>query len=469
MINEQGGGPTAAERALYKALRQAHRRAGEPSSRAIASAIGGMSHTTVNAALKGTKIPSWPILARIVEELGGELPEFQRLWIETREDPTDSKPASTPRSEVSVFVSYARVDDDASHGRVTKLVSDIGNTYESITGRSVGVFLDVESIAPGEDWKDRIRLGLSSSSIFLAFVSPAFLRSAYCREELSEYFGFLDANASVRLVMPLIFTDRKRIEDRFASDLLWKKINQRQPIDISGLRFVDVGSAEWMRETTRIAEAIEGILADESSVETDNVRSEPPVLHAGSEDGLIERFAEIEERAPLVVEDMEIFSGLLDRLNQETRDATPAMSKATSFSRKLAVTTSLANSLSPIANEMKGAAERMVDALGEWDALVNWVIGQARSDPDFYSNSDNVEFLGTVHDMASAGVESLASIEQLETAIVSVLGLSRRLDVPLRTIRGACLNMADLRGLLVGWKSELEALEESSGDAPLTD
>jgi hypothetical protein len=467
MVYDQSEESAAAERALFKALRQIHRRAGEPSSRAIASAIGGMSHTTVNSLLKGTKIPSWPILAKVVEQLGGDLPEFQRLWIETRESSADAPTRPAPRSEISVFVSYARVDDEATYGRVSKLVSDIGNTYESMTGQTVGVFLDIESIAPGEDWKDRIRLGLSSSSIFLAVVTPAFLRSTFCREELSEFFGFLDANANARLVMPLVYTDRKRIEVGFANDPLWKKISQRQPIDISGLRFVDVGSAEWVRETTRIAEAIESILADESSGDE---KGDPRNLPAPPEsaDGLIERFADIEESMPLAVGDMERFSSLLDQLNQTTVDATPAMNKATSFGQKLAVTTSLANSLSPIANEMKEVAERIVDTLNEWDTLVNWVIGQARNDPDFYSTSSNVEFLGTVHDMAAAGVESLASIEQLDTAIGSILGLSKRLDVPLRTMRQACLNMADLRGLLAGWKFELEALEESPGSASFT-
>ncbi|MFF5082507.1 toll/interleukin-1 receptor domain-containing protein [Actinoplanes sp. NPDC000266] len=450
-----------AERALLKALRQAHRRAGEPSSRAIATAIGGMSHTTVNSALKGTKIPSWPVLARIIEELGGDLPEFQRLWIETRENPDDTPASAGPGSDVSVFVSYARVDDEATHGRVSQLVKDIGNAYQSMTGHLVGVFFDIQSISLGENWRDRIRLGLSSSSIFLAFVSPAFLRSAQCREELNEFFGFLDANSSARLVMPLLYADRERIEKMFASDPLWSKITQRQATDISHLRFVDIGSAEWVRETTKIAELIEDRLADFSSIEGTDQEMITSIPSDEVSDGMLERFAEVEDRAPQVLEDMNSFTQSLQELSEVTNKATPGLNKATSFSQRLAVTNSLASTLTPIANKMRETAERLVDNYGDWDQVVNYVIGQAKADPHFYDTESNVEFLATVGDLATAGVESLASVEELDTAIGGVLGLSKRLNIPLRTIREACLSMADIRGLLMGWKAELETLEES--------
>src|SRR5258708_7017416 len=49
---------TSAEAAFFGALKELHLMAGEPSSRAIATAIGGISHTTVHAAIRGTAMPS---------------------------------------------------------------------------------------------------------------------------------------------------------------------------------------------------------------------------------------------------------------------------------------------------------------------------------------------------------------------------------------------------------------------------
>jgi len=78
---------------------------------------------------------------------------FRDLWVDTR--PTAQPRRSYSGPEVSVFVSYARIDDKSSYGRVSKLIDDVADTYQSITGQRVGVFKDVESIQPGDDWRDR--------------------------------------------------------------------------------------------------------------------------------------------------------------------------------------------------------------------------------------------------------------------------------------------------------------------------
>jgi hypothetical protein len=262
--------------------------------------------------------------------------------------------------------------------------------------------------------------------------------------------------------VPLIYSERSRLERGFADDGLWQKIAQRQPEDISELRFVDVGSADWVRATTKIAEVVEDILADDSLGESAPKLPSALSVESQSGDGFLERFADLEGRAPRLVQDMELFTELLGQLGEVTTAATPKMDKAKSFSQKLAITNSLASSLSPIATTMRETSQSLVDNFSDWDALVAYVIIQAKTDETFSSEPGNVEFLSTVHDMATAGVESLSGIEELQESIGSVLGMSKRLDIPLRTIREACLHVADLRGLLTGWKSELEALEETS-------
>jgi len=73
---------------------------------------------------------------------------------------------------ISVFLSYARLDDMATYGRISTFRADLQHSYEALTGSRVEVFQDVDSVGLGEGWKDRIRSGLSTSSILLAFVRP---------------------------------------------------------------------------------------------------------------------------------------------------------------------------------------------------------------------------------------------------------------------------------------------------------
>ncbi|MFF0231212.1 toll/interleukin-1 receptor domain-containing protein [Micromonospora sp. NPDC005254] len=460
MTTAGGDSRPGAERAFFAAINDLYLRAGRPSSRAVATAIGGISHTTVNSVVKGTKVPSWPITVKIVEHLNGDVEIFRQLWVETQER-LDVEPAA-PRAEVSVFVSYARVDDEATHGRISQLTTDIANTYRSMTGQVVGVFKDVDSIAPGEDWKDRIRLGLSSSSVFLAFVSPAYLRSAACREELSEFIGFLNANSSTRLIIPLVFAKLDRIKRAFSDDDLWNRLSDRNRVDISELRSADIGSSVWIQAVEKISDQIDEVLTAVASLEGSSQPAPTIAAEAEADDGeghLFDRLARLEDKLPEITVDLESFAKLMADLGSQTEMATPRMQKATSFGQKLAVSKHLAEVLSPIANDMQARADRLVENFGEWGFLVNYVFEKVKVDSDGIVDEDNIAFLNAVREMSESGAESLAHVDNLNASVATVLGFSKALDIPLKTVRAACLRMADLRGLLVGWLDEIRALE----------
>lgn len=66
---------------LMTALQDLHVRAGGPSTRSIAAALGNVSHTTVALALKGPRPPAWWVCAGLVTHLGGDEETFRALWV----------------------------------------------------------------------------------------------------------------------------------------------------------------------------------------------------------------------------------------------------------------------------------------------------------------------------------------------------------------------------------------------------
>jgi CRP-like cAMP-binding protein/class 3 adenylate cyclase len=70
---------------LRERLKRLHRKAGEPSTRAIGKAIT-LSHTTVHSVLRCSKAPVWGQLELVVESLGGEVEEFKELWIAAKDE-----------------------------------------------------------------------------------------------------------------------------------------------------------------------------------------------------------------------------------------------------------------------------------------------------------------------------------------------------------------------------------------------
>lgn len=155
------------------------------------------------------------------------------------------------------FASYSHSDNDASYGRITTIVGDIAKSYRSLTATPLPVFIDTESISLGELWQQRIDAGLTSSAVFLPFISPAYLKSPACRRE----FRFFQRSLADRLIIPLIYGDRARTRSLFRSDAIWRQVNRHQYLDIGALRLEEPGCAVWMKLVDPIARRIDEVLA----------------------------------------------------------------------------------------------------------------------------------------------------------------------------------------------------------------
>ncbi len=88
-----------------------------------------------------------------------------------------------------LFFSYARKDNVDGNGWVTAFYDRLTAEHKAYTGRDLRgkIFFDKEEIHDMQDWRRRILMGLRQSRLFVAFLSPNFLASKYCRQEWEEY------------------------------------------------------------------------------------------------------------------------------------------------------------------------------------------------------------------------------------------------------------------------------------------
>ena len=161
------------------------------------------------------------------------------------------------RPDVSIFVSYASIDERATHGRIEEIVLSIKDMYASMTGEDVRVFFDKSSLSGGENWQDAVRFGLSSASIFLVFLSPSYIRSAGCNNEFWEFYHFLESNSSERLMIPLLFGDKERIARADPQTGLWPTASQLLVIDVASLRTIEPGQTVWLQKAQEMPEVID--------------------------------------------------------------------------------------------------------------------------------------------------------------------------------------------------------------------
>ncbi|MFJ8627935.1 helix-turn-helix domain-containing protein [Kitasatospora sp. NPDC093550] len=91
-----------AEEDFAAALRTLRLDAGQPSFRAMAKAVGCISHTTLFEAATGSRLPSWPTTRAFVRACGGDEEEWHRRWTtaagggEPSSAPTVAQPPPAP-------------------------------------------------------------------------------------------------------------------------------------------------------------------------------------------------------------------------------------------------------------------------------------------------------------------------------------------------------------------------------------
>jgi hypothetical protein len=118
-----------------------------------------------------------------------------------------------------VFVSYAQVDDlpfdttgPDSAGWVTRLVRHLENYLAQQIGRTEGftIWKDKSNLRGNDALKLEIRAVLRDTAIFIAILSPGYLASAWCQDEVHLFTQHFAGNLAGRVLV----VERARLDER---------------------------------------------------------------------------------------------------------------------------------------------------------------------------------------------------------------------------------------------------------------
>ena len=104
------------------------------------------------------------------------------------ESPATAKPGS-----YDAFMSYAREDSTGAE-----------RLRSALTGQRKTVWIDVEEIVGGAEWRARIERGIEACKAFVFILSPDSLRSQHCQQELES------ASRLNKLIIPVYLRDVRR-------------------------------------------------------------------------------------------------------------------------------------------------------------------------------------------------------------------------------------------------------------------
>jgi hypothetical protein len=160
------------------------------------------------------------------------------------------------------FMSYAHVDD--SEGQVTTFCEQLEQELRVLSGRSdIEIFKDAD-IELGDPWSARIADALAASAFLLPIVTPSFLQSQYCCEELQAFLEQEEALGRNDLILPIYYVECDedlvtRADEVAAAS--WKVISSRQYFPWHHLRHKSPTDEEVRVERTKLARQIQKALA----------------------------------------------------------------------------------------------------------------------------------------------------------------------------------------------------------------
>ena len=151
------------------------------------------------------------------------------------------------------FLCYDRHDDrDRS---VSTFREALTTALISKSSSPVEIFQDRVSIRWGENWRNVIRAALDQTPLLVPIVTPNFLQSDECRDELEYFLEGEDRRRRWDLILPVYFYPVRKIDDRepIAGDYLIAELRRRQWQDWIELRAEAPDSPRRLAYLNRLA------------------------------------------------------------------------------------------------------------------------------------------------------------------------------------------------------------------------
>lgn len=210
----------------------------------------------------------------------------------------------TRASDATVFLSYAHADDNDLGGRIAQFARDLVGRYALLYGRELELFVDRDDLNWGQAWRDRIDNELERTSFLLAAVTPRYLRSESCRDEIQTFSNAAIRAGEQQLLLPLLWVDPHGTVPE--QDPVWKRIFASQYQDVTELRLLDRTHPDYLRRVEELANRLHQSIQSATSRSLERVTNPP-----ADEPDLLEFLEQIEEAQTRMGGEIESFAAAL--------------------------------------------------------------------------------------------------------------------------------------------------------------
>ena len=379
------------------------------------------------------------------------------------------------RSRFGAFLSYARHDDENDNRRITAMRESLAAEVGLLLGKPFDIFQDRDSISTGEPWNDRIFESLAQSILLIAVITPAFLRSSFCREEVQafrKYEQLLDRDG---LIIPILYMPTPGLAD--PDDEVAAVLSTRQWFPWGDLHLVDLESNEMRRGIAELAQkVVKAVDRSGSQLAVSRTHRSTPVVQPddewdNEEPGFLELLAEGEDAFPLLNMALRSVADLTREIGNITDTATSDLQNTKTAQRPAAARVIAARHYayqleSPV-SQLETVADEYLDQLDRADgaigALTDLVKKQSAEDGLLAAR----RFLTASEELAATAATGKQSTAKFRQAVENNYNASKSLRPILKRLSGALQRIEARYDVYVAWRDNLsEALEENEQGDP---
>lgn len=355
------------------------------------------------------------------------------------------------------FWSYAHADDDADGGRITELARDLIAQYEMVTGESIDLFIDRDSLEWGNVWREKVDGSLASVAFFVPVLTPRYFKSTECRRELRTFMTEAERLGLGALVMPLHYVDFPGLHEEPLSDDLIALVKKYQWALWTDLRFAARDSEEYRRGVAGLADRLAVANAEVTRASAAAPLPSPEQVDENDAPGTMDLLADMEMAMPAWTAIMErvvaIVVGLGERMELATQEGQEADARGAGFKGRLTVMRRLANDLDEPADEVVQLGSEFTEKLNAVDAGVRTLVEMA---PETAAESTEEreaigEFFESIRHLAMEADVGLGSVDELISQMQPVVKMSRDLRAPLNKFKQGLTVMGEGRQIMNEW------------------
>ena len=380
-------------------------------------------------------------------------------------------PESVRDSRFGAFLSYTRHDDDHDIGRITDMRLRLAAEVRMQLGEAFVIFQDRESIFTGQQWDDRIFGALTQSILLITVITPSFLRSDSCRQEVQAFVNHEQSLGRDDLIIPILYIPTPGLEN--SDDKVAVVLKGRQHFDWADLRFVDLKSNDMRRGIAKLAQQVVNAVNRSGSrlavSRTSDSGSTPVGTPADKQNreefGFLDLIAEAEDAFPLfnvvLVSLMDLMREITDITTQATSDLQEARISQRPAAAGVIAARRFAHRLEVPVSQIETVADEYLDQLarigGGIRALTD-LVAKARSGDDLVVAR---RFSTTLEELANAADTGMQSIATLRMAVINNYNISRSLRPVLRRMSNALGRIEPTNIEIATWRDNYsKALQE---------